>query len=262
MHVSTGYPGQQENQASEVSDQMIENLAGVTPSSALSAVGQVVSLGGPVVFILGLLSILALAVTGLKMWQFYRIGRSSGRRIHQALSAWRNGNPQKALVSLTIAKGPAPAILVKMMPALDNKPVDAIREDVERLAGRQLSEMRSGLRILDAIAQVAPLLGLFGTVLGMIEAFRQLQAAGSQVDPSMLAGGIWIALLTTAVGLGVAMPVSLVLSAFEARIAQEQAVMEDVFTAAFTGAPVEQMARADESQGSVASGTQVTYASP
>ncbi len=148
-----------------------------------------------------------------------------------------------------------------MIPAADDIPVDAVREDVERLAGRQLTDMRSGLRVLDAIAQVAPLLGLFGTVLGMIEAFRQLQAAGSQVDPSMLAGGIWIALLTTAVGLGVAMPVSLVLSVFEARIAREQAVMEDVFTAAFTGAPVEQDAPPEQPQMSVPTAAKVNYAS-
>ncbi|MEO1161763.1 MAG: MotA/TolQ/ExbB proton channel family protein [Pseudomonadota bacterium] len=217
------------------------------------------TLGGPVVLILAVLSILAFAVTGLKVWQFFWIGRSDGLHIHRALSVWRSGDRARAVAGLKTLKGPAPAILASMIPAVDDVPVDAVREDVERLAGRQLSDMRSGLRVLDAIAQVAPLLGLFGTVLGMIEAFRQLQAAGSQVDPSMLAGGIWIALLTTAVGLGVAMPVSLVLSAFEARIAREQAVMEDVFTAAFTGAPVERGTQPIQPQMSVPSGTKVNY---
>lgn len=240
---------------------MLESVASLTPSAALSSLSQIMSLGGPVVLILGLLSILALAVIGLKMWQFFRIGRSDDRRIHHALAIWRSGNRPKALASLKAGGGPAPAILARMIPAMDSMPVATVREDVERLAGRKLSDMRSGLRILDAIAQVAPLLGLFGTVLGMIEAFRQLQAAGSQVDTSMLAGGIWIALLTTAVGLGVAMPVSLVLSAFEARIAREQAVMEDVFTAAFTGAPVEQQAQPDQRPMSAQTGAKVSYGS-
>jgi biopolymer transport protein ExbB len=71
------------------------------------------------------------------------------------------------------------------------------------------------------VAQVAPLLGLFGTVLGMIEAFQGLQQAGAAVDPSALAGGIWVALLTTAVGLVVAMPASLLLTWFDGRIAGE-----------------------------------------
>src|SRR5690606_10358075 len=93
-----------------------------------------------------------------------------------------------------------------------------IEEEVQRIATERLHALQKGFRALDAVAQVAPLLGLFGTVLGMIEAFRQLQGAGSAVDPSLLAGGIWVALLTTAVGLAVAMPVSLVLTWFETRL--------------------------------------------
>jgi biopolymer transport protein ExbB len=65
----------------------------------------------------------------------------------------------------------------------------------------------------------------------MIEAFRQLQGAGSAVDPSLLAGGIWVALLTTAAGLAVAMPVSLVLTWFETRIENERVAIETVTTA-------------------------------
>ena len=62
------------------------------------------------------------------------------------------------------------------------------------------------MRLLEVIAGAAPLLGLLGTVLGMIEAFKQLEMAGSQIDPSVLSGGIWQALLTTAAGLIVALP--------------------------------------------------------
>ena len=64
-------------------------------------------------------------------------------------------------------------------------------------------------------------MGLFGTVLGMITAFKDLQSAGNAVDPSILAGGIWVALLTTAVGLAVAMPVSVILTWFETRVENE-----------------------------------------
>ena len=62
---------------------------------------------------------------------------------------------------------------------------------------------------MDLAVTAAPLLGLLGTVLGMIEAFRQLEAAGTRVNPSLLAGGIWEALITTAAGLVVAIPASL-----------------------------------------------------
>ena len=59
---------------------------------------------------------------------------------------------------------------------------------------------------LEIIAQVSPLIGLLGTVIGMIDSFNELELGGSLVDPSILAGGIWTALLTTAMGLIVAIP--------------------------------------------------------
>jgi biopolymer transport protein ExbB len=93
---------------------------------------------------------------------------------------------------------------------------DAARLEAE--AETRFARLESGFRLLDSVAQIAPLLGLFGTVLGMISAFQALQDAGAQVDPSILAGGIWVALLTTAVGLAVAMPAAVLLSWFEARM--------------------------------------------
>jgi biopolymer transport protein ExbB len=62
------------------------------------------------------------------------------------------------------------------------------------------------LDILASIASVSPLVGLFGTVLGMIEVFQKLAALGGRADVALLSGGIWVALLTTAFGLLVAIP--------------------------------------------------------
>ncbi|MCC7201996.1 MAG: MotA/TolQ/ExbB proton channel family protein [Nitrospirae bacterium] len=71
---------------------------------------------------------------------------------------------------------------------------------------RQIREMEKGLSWLGLIAAIAPLLGLTGTVTGMIKAFMVI-ATSTSVNPSMLAGGIWEALITTAAGLLVAMPI-------------------------------------------------------
>ena len=105
---------------------------------------------------------------------------------------------------------------------LDVKDPDRLRAEAET----EFARLERGFRFLDTVAQLSPLLGLFGTVLGMISAFQALQEAGSQVDPSILAGGIWVALMTTAVGLAVAMPTSLVLSWFEARMDAERVFAE------------------------------------
>jgi biopolymer transport protein ExbB len=75
---------------------------------------------------------------------------------------------------------------------------------------------------------------LLGTVLGMIAAFQTLQQSGAQADPSDLAGGIWEALLTTAAGMGVAIPASMALSWFESVVDRVQADMEDLATRIFT----------------------------
>ncbi|WP_346348176.1 MULTISPECIES: MotA/TolQ/ExbB proton channel family protein [unclassified Sulfitobacter] len=92
-------------------------------------------------------------------------------------------------------------------------PDQLAREEVTRLAAHELAVLRGGLRPLELIATIAPLIGLLGTVLGMIEAFQALETSGGQADPSALAGGIWEALLTTAAGM--AIPAAVALSWFE-----------------------------------------------
>ena len=71
---------------------------------------------------------------------------------------------------------------------------------------------------LEIISQVSPLIGLLGTVIGMIDSFNELELGGSLVDPSILAGGIWTALLTTAMGLLVAIPALVAHYFFEKKI--------------------------------------------
>jgi biopolymer transport protein ExbB len=108
--------------------------------------------------------------------------------------------------------------------AYDAKYGPGVSDRLEAEAETRFLRLEHGFRFLDTVAQIAPLLGLFGTVLGMIDAFRALQDAGSQVDPSILAGGIWVALLTTAVGLAVAMPTSALLSWLETRMEGERVI--------------------------------------
>ena len=113
----------------------------------------------------------------------------------------------------------------------------AAREETTRIARGELARLREGLRALELIATIAPLIGLLGTVLGMIEAFQALQATGARADPSVLAGGIWEALLTTAAGMAVAIPAAAALTWFESVADAVQAEMEDLATRIFTHLP-------------------------
>jgi biopolymer transport protein ExbB len=176
------------------------------------AILQIADLGGPVVLLLVTLSVIVLAVVLYKLWQFAVAGVGRHKALRLAIQAWDTGDRTAARQHL----GQSRSYLVPVVTmAIDGQ------TDPDRLAAEaemRFSRLESGFRLLDSVAQLAPLLGLFGTVLGMISAFQALQDAGAQVDPSILAGGIWVALLTTAVGLAVAMPTSVVLSWFESRM--------------------------------------------
>ena len=102
-------------------------------------------------------------------------------------------------------------------------------------------------RLLELVGHLSPLLGLLGTVLGMIEAFQALEASGTRADPALLSGGIWEALLTTAVGLIVAVPALVALAWLEGVHERIMRRTEDVLTRLFTlplARPAEAPARA------------------
>jgi len=187
----------------------------------LETLRQTAALGGPVVMILLVISVITLATILYKLWQFSAAGVGRHRALKDAVAAWDKGDRNQAALSLSLSK----SYLVPVVEmAFAAGPEDTKRLEAE--AEARFARLEGGFRLLDSVAQLAPLLGLFGTVLGMIEAFQSLQDAGSQVDPSLLAGGIWVALLTTAVGLAVAMPTAMVLSWFESRMDAERVTAE------------------------------------
>jgi len=80
-----------------------------------------------------------------------------------------------------------------------------------------LLQLERGFRTLSILGHTAPLLGLLGTIIGMIKAFMVIELSGGRVDSQALAGGIWEAMLTTGVGLAVAIPVLLMLHILESK---------------------------------------------
>jgi biopolymer transport protein ExbB len=103
-----------------------------------------------------------------------------------------------------------------------------VEAEVGRVGSAEIRKLESYLRGLSAIAHLSPLLGLFGTVTGMIRAFMKVQEAGARVDASLLAGGIWEALLTTAFGLAVALPAMAAYYYLEGEVDQARGTMKDV----------------------------------
>jgi biopolymer transport protein ExbB len=196
----------------------------------LSALRVFLDTGGPALWAIAGLSVVMLAIVMWKLLGLLRMGvwspQDAERRILQARAARTSEPAASGLYSRFVAQ----VLATHQMP-------DAIaREETGRLAQRALGDLRSGLRPLELIVTIAPLVGLLGTVLGMIEAFRTLQASGGQGDPSLLAGGIWEALLTTAAGMAVAIPAAIALTWFESIADRAQTRMEDMATRIFTQA--------------------------
>jgi len=207
----------------------------------LTPLTGLVDQGGPVVLLLLALSMLAVALIAAKVLQFAFLGVGRFGTARKALGLWLDGRPKEAITLAGSAKSIVADVMLKLIQGSARTDANAalLKEDVERICVQRINSLRAYLRPLDMIAQTAPLIGLLGTVLGMIEAFRAMQGAGAAVDPSVLAGGIWVALLTTAVGLAVAIPVSAIVGWLDSRIETEQSEMEALVTAFFTGAIAE-----------------------
>ncbi|NCC41447.1 MAG: MotA/TolQ/ExbB proton channel family protein [Gammaproteobacteria bacterium] len=197
---------------------------------------DVLSVGGPILLVLGLLSVTALTIVLLKLWQFHRLQLDRLAPVQESLRRWQQSDAKAAIAVVARRTQPVAQLVHLALVGLQRSQVDMalLREELTRVASLHLERLRSHLRALEIIGALSPLLGLLGTVLGMIEAFRRLETAGSQVDPAILSGGIWQALLTTAVGLTVAIPVVIAHTWLERRVERCGHQMEDAVTQVFT----------------------------
>ena len=203
----------------------------------LGGAGDFLAVGGPVLWVLLALSVTALGIILLKCWQFATLRPERDDDVRESLLRWRQGQFDAAEARL-VAGRPIGDVVASAMRGLRAGGIDRelLREEVERVAVLRLNDLRALLPPLEGIAILSPLLGLLGTVLGMILAFQRMEAAGPQVDPSALSSGIWRALLTTALGLGVAVPVTAVHGWLERKVERVATRMNDAVTQVFTTA--------------------------
>lgn len=223
---------------------MLASMPGTAGGARLDAALDFLRAGGPAMWAIAALSVIGLALVLWKLWRTVRSRAWSRRKAERALSLWQAGATVEARALARRAPGPRARMLEAAFAALSQLSLTDARAETARIAKAELAEARAGLRAFELIALIAPLLGLLGTVLGMIEAFRQLQVAGGAADPATLAGGIWEALLTTAAGMAVAIPASVALTWFEAAAERLRRDLEDMGTRVFLGAAPEATAHA------------------
>ena len=186
---------------------------------------------------LAALSVLTLTVVIFKLMQFRRMGVGHHKLGETILDDWLNGRPDEAQRKAQAGKTVLARVLGAVMSGLRARPGDpAYGEELGRqVALAELVQMGQRMRLLEAVVQMAPMLGLLGTVIGMIDAFGNLALSQQSTDPRLLAGGIWTALTTTATGLAIALIAYFVSSWLDGRIDDERQSIELAVSAAIHG---------------------------
>ncbi len=175
--------------------------------------------GGKMMYPLVICSLIGLGVIIAKFWTLWVAGRDSAAVIRSVEEAAGEGDLDEAAAIASATRGPAAAILLAGLRRIKTASVDEgeVEQAVSTTGSIELSFLERGLVVLATIANVAPLMGFLGTVAGMILAFDSIAQAGD-VDPATVAGGIKVALLTTAAGLTIAIPINIGYNIFVGKI--------------------------------------------
>ncbi|MBE3577451.1 MAG: MotA/TolQ/ExbB proton channel family protein [Limnochordales bacterium] len=161
--------------------------------------------GGPVMYALLACSIVSVAVIIERFWYLWRQRQPADELFEEVRETLAEGKVLEALQLAQQSDHPVANMLAEAIAHYDEGQ-EAIKESVERVGQEQVALLERGLPALDTIVTIAPLLGLLGTVTGIIKAFNVLGALQGVDDPFALSVGIAEALITTATGLTIAIP--------------------------------------------------------
>lgn len=188
--------------------------------------------GGLFIWPIMFCSVVAMTVVFERLYYFHRTrarSRNLPARVRSLLSE------RKAAQALQLCKadkgftGHFLSVGIK----ISDRPEEDRRKILRRAGSRVLEDSEKRLRVLSVVSNISTMLGLLGTVTGMIQTFIKIQATGGLADVAVLAGGIWEALLTTAAGLSVAIPTIVFYHYFESltdtRAIEFKNIAADVF---------------------------------
>ena len=173
--------------------------------------------GGFVMVPIALCSVIALTIVIERLYYFKKCQENPDKIFNALKELLRDEKSLKALEFCKNSPGPVGRL---MEAGVHNQstPTWKLTEKLSVAAQEEVNKLTKNIRSLEVIATISPLMGLLGTVIGMVRAFNRVAEYKGQVDPSILAGGIWEALLTTAAGLSVAIPATVMLHYFDRKI--------------------------------------------
>src|SRR5438046_8318773 len=161
--------------------------------------------GGAMMWLLLLVSAVGIAVFIERVLHFHRAQINSMEFLNGVRNVLKRENVVEALSICDATPGPV-ARLVKVAILNRERGQEGVREALEEAGLIEVPPLEDKLNLIATIAQITPLMGLLGTVLGFIKIFTELQAKATLANMQDLSGGIWQALICTAAGLAVAIP--------------------------------------------------------
>lgn len=185
--------------------------------------------GGHLMWPLLLCSIISITIILERFYHFYRARSKIPNISVRVKKLLQEGKADEAIKLCEETSGHIPRIMAIGI-HIRNKSTEEKEKLIARAGSKIIRQFDKNLRGLAIIGNITPLLGLLGTVTGMIKAFMKIQALGGRVDASVLAGGIWEALITTAFGLSIAIPTLVAYHYFEGRVDNISSQMKDAAT--------------------------------
>ncbi|MBC2694898.1 MAG: MotA/TolQ/ExbB proton channel family protein [Desulfobacteraceae bacterium] len=182
--------------------------------------------GGILVYPIIFCSVVALAIFVERVICFARVRIRGDGLVKEVAEYLRNGKSAKALELARGNKSPMGRVLAEAIEIADQDS-ETLETVIINSTGREVSELSRYLQALATIANISPLLGLLGTVVGMMKAFMVIQQMGGKVNAAVLAGGIWEAMMTTALGLSVALPAMVAHSYLISRVDEYETQLQD-----------------------------------
>jgi biopolymer transport protein ExbB len=209
---------------------LLEKNQNLGQSASMETLMDYMVKGGSLMWVLLGFSVVGVAVILDRVVVYLSYGFDPDGWLKAILAEIEAGRADKALVMARACRHPVARVVEVYLENLA-RPARVRVDNVKREGALVLERVEKRLRILAAISHLAPLVGLLGTVTGMVVAFAQIESIDGAPKPSDLAGGIWEALLTTVFGLVVAIPCMAAYHAFESHADKIARRMELAVTA-------------------------------
>jgi len=184
----------------EAINQAAETPVVQEPQQMSESLFSMFTMGGPLMWVLLALSILAVYLIGRKWWVIKNASKIDPHFMKDIRDYITDGKTKSAITLCRKYDNPVARMIETGINRM-GRPMADIQSAIENIGNVEVARLEKGLPLLATIAGGAPMIGFLGTVMGMVQAFFNMSKAGNNIDITLLSGGIYTAMLTTVGGL-------------------------------------------------------------